>query len=83
MHSRTVNLSMDSRKEMCQNIRQRLLDTIKTKSLRKPLKVSVDRANNLKNQEGHFMFDMQGTMFKINPQLFGELEKQGIIEGIK
>lgn len=73
MHSRTINLSMDSRKEMCENIRQRLLETIKTKSLHTPLRVSIDRANNLKNQEGHFMFDLQGTMFKVNAEIFGEL----------
>lgn len=58
---------------MCENIRQRLLETIKTKSLHTPLRVSIDRANNLKNQEGHFMFDLQGTMFKVNAEIFGEL----------
>lgn len=46
---------------------------IGVKKLNLPLRVCVDKANNLKNHEGYLMFDLQGTMFKVNPQIFREL----------
>lgn len=44
-----------------------------------PLTVTLDKVSNLKNEEGHIIFDLTGTMFKINGQIFNELEGEGIL----
>ena len=58
---------------MCENIKERLLELIREKGLRIPLRVTLDKANYLKDEEGLHMFDLQKNMFKINPYMFSEL----------
>lgn len=51
-------------------MKERLLELIQTKNIETPLRATIDKANNLKNEEGHIIFDITGTMFKINPSIF-------------
>lgn len=62
-----LNFSLECRKEMVESVRPRLVEMIETKGLAKPIKVFVDQINYLKNEEGNYLFDLKGNMFKLNP----------------
>jgi hypothetical protein len=38
---------------------------IETKGLIKPIKVHLDQINYLKNEDGNYLFDLKGNMFKL------------------
>ena len=74
-----LNFSLDGRKEMGESIKPRLLETMEAKNLKRPLKVHLDNINYLKNEEGNYLFDLSGNMFKCSHGDFRELEGEGII----
>ena len=45
----------------------------------RPLKVHLDNINYLKNEEGNYIFDLKGNMFKCSHTDFRQLEEEGII----
>lgn len=40
---------------------------IETKGMSKPVRVFLDQINYLKNEEGNYVFDLRGNMFKLTP----------------
>lgn len=62
-----LNFSLDCRKEMLESVRPRLVEMIETKGLLKPIRVFMDQINYLKNEEGNYLFDLKGNMFKLTP----------------
>lgn len=68
-----LNFSLDCRKEMLESVRPRLVEMIDTKGLIKPIRVFMDQINYLKNEEGNYLFDLKGNMFKLTSAEFGEL----------
>jgi hypothetical protein len=40
---------------------------IEAKGLIKPIKVYLDQINYLKNEDGNYLFDLKGNMFKLSP----------------
>jgi hypothetical protein len=90
MHSRLqnstflINLSLETRKEMAQGVRERLLELIEAKQYLRPLQVRYDeQINYLKNAEGNYLFDLRGNMFKVPPGELGKLEEEGIVVRVK
>jgi hypothetical protein len=82
IHNSTVllNFSLETRKEMSQGVRERLLELIETKNLGRPLEVRYDeQINYLKSTEGNYLFDMKGNMFKLTPADLLKLEEEGIV----
>ncbi len=51
---------------MSESIKERLEEIIELKNLTKPLIVYLDEINYLKNNEGNYLFDTRGNMFKVN-----------------
>lgn len=68
---------------MLESVRPRLVEMIETKGMSKPIKVFLDQINYLKNEEGNYLFDLKGNMFKLTSAEFNELEKEKIICNIK
>jgi hypothetical protein len=58
---------------MLESVRPRLIEMIEIKGLEKPLKVYLDQINYLKNEEGNYIFDLKGNMFKLTLNDFMEL----------
>lgn len=56
---------------------------IETKGLAKPIRVFLDQINYLKNEEGNYLFDLKGNMFKLNPNEFAELERDKVVVNVK
>jgi hypothetical protein len=46
---------------------------IEVKGLDRPLKVYLDNINYLKNEDGNYIFDLKGNMFKLTGNDFMEL----------
>lgn len=65
-----MNFSLETRKESIDNIRMRLNELIEIKCFERPLKVYSDHINYLKNEEGNYLFDLKGNMFKVSVQDF-------------
>ena len=68
---------------MLECVRPRLIDMIETKGLAKPIRVFLDQINYLKNEEGNYLFDLQGNMFKLNPNELAELERDKVVVNVK
>lgn len=68
---------------MLECVRPRLIDMIETKGLAKPIRVFLDQINYLKNEEGNYLFDLKGNMFKLNPNEFAELERDKVVVNVK
>jgi mRNA-degrading endonuclease HigB of HigAB toxin-antitoxin module len=86
MHSRLqnstflINLSLETRKEMAQGVRERLLELMEAKQWERPLEVRYDeQINYLKNAEGNYLFDLRGNMFKVAVAELAKLEEERIV----
>jgi hypothetical protein len=50
---------------MSESVKERIEEIIEIKNLSKPLLVYLDEINYLKNNEGNYLFDTRGNMFKV------------------
>ena len=70
-----LNFSLEARREMLESIKPRLMETVSAKGLKIPLKLSLDKFDYLKDEDGNFLFDLKGNMFKCTAEDYKTLKK--------